>query len=329
MNKNKKTMAKSERKFLFSINDFDVHSDSVYVVNDKRDLDAPSGYINVGVSKLPSRGVGETFQVRFESRDNGRTGVWDTGFDEYSPCYKSRSIEEARSVVKGLKTNLLTPYRKVIGVEDAFEKTNEAFFLKTRFHIYSGKTYNTNDPVDLMELYFGLLTNQLTPKGQEGNSKFNDSSYIVIDINKNMTTKVSRTIEKFKAIGSFQGMLKADRERLMSILEYTGTSFSNTVDDNTLITMFSEYLDGGVKDNRVEIFNGLVDETETESGMEKVYLYRALKLESKKPNTKITKSGGVYFYDGMELGPELKSSVENITKNSKLAGVKRDLLLAE
>lgn len=322
-------MAKSERKFLFSINDFEVYSDSVYVVNDKRDLDAPSGYINVGVSKLPSRGVGETFQVRFESRDNGRTGVWDTGFDEYSPCYKSKSQEEAKAIVKGLRANLLNPYRKVIGVEDAFEKTNEAFFLKTRFHVYSGKTYNTNDPVDLMELYFGLLANQLTPKGQEGNSKFNDSAYVVIDINKNLTIKVSRNIEKFKAIGAFQGMLQADRDRLMAILEYSGLSFSSSVDDNTLISMFNEYLDGGTKDNRIELFNKLVDETDNTQGMEKIYLYRALKVEFKKPNSKITKSGGIFYYDGVELGPELKNSVENITKNSKLLGVKKDLLLAE
>lgn len=322
-------MAKSERDFLFTINDFEVYSNSVYVVNDKRDLDAPSGYINAGVSKLPSRGVGETFQVRFESRDNGRTGVWDTGFDEYSPCYKSRSIEETKSIVKGLKTNLLMPYRKAVGIDDAFDKTNEKFFLSTRFHVYSGKTYNTNDPIDLMELYFGLLTNQLTPKGQEGNSKFNDSSYVVIDINKSMTSKASRNIEKFKAIGSFQGMLKADRDRLMAILEYSGLSFSKAVDETSLISMFSDYLDGGTKDSRIEIFNNLVEETETKQGMEKVYLYKALKTEFKKPGSKITKSAGLFFYDGIELGPELKNSVENIMKNTKLSGVKKDLLLAE
>ena len=92
---------------LFKINDFEVKKDSIYVVKDKRDMDAPSGFIRAGVSKLPSKGVGDTFQVRYVSRDGGRTGTWDTGFYEFSHCYKTQDKDSVKPLITSLKKNIL------------------------------------------------------------------------------------------------------------------------------------------------------------------------------------------------------------------------------
>jgi len=309
---------------LFKINDFEVKKDSIYVVKDKRDMDAPSGFIKAGVSKLPSKGVGDTFQVRFISRDGGRSGTWDTGFYEFSHCYKTQDKDSVKPLITALRRNVLEPYRKAIGDSTAFEQDNEKFFLKQRFTAFSGRVYNTNDPVDTIELYFGLLTNQLTPKGQEGNTMYNDSSYTIVDINKDVKIKDERALEKFKAVGSFTNLLSSDKERLLAMLSYSDINPSKTVDDITLISMFSTYLDQGQDDNII-MFNALVEETETEKGLEKVYVYKELrKLIS---TGKVTKTSGLYYYDSNEIGPDLKQAASSIVKNSKFAGIKKEIML--
>jgi len=175
-----------------------------------------------------------------------------------------------------------------------------------------------------MEIYFGLLTNKLTPKVQEANTKFNDSSYLVVDINKDVKVKDERALEKFKAVGSFTNLLSSDKERLLSMLSYSGINPSKSVDDVTLISMFNYYLDQG-QDDRIIMFNSLVEETETEKGLEKVFIYRQLRALI--ATGKVTKTSGLYYYDGTEIGPDLKQAAESIVKNSKLAGVKKEIML--
>lgn len=313
-----------ERKTLFVINDFTVKENSVYVLRDKRDMDAPSGFIKAGLSKLPSRGVGESYQVGFFSRDGGRTGVWDTGFFEYSPCYKDKDQAEVKIIVAALKKNLVTPYRKAVGNDTAFAEGEDKFYSETNFKSYSGKTYNTGDPVAAMELYFGLLTHQLTPKGSEGNTRYNDSPYVVVDISKDLKVKDERALAKFQAIGAFSTMLVADKERLYSILKYIGLSFSDTIDGAVLIGMFNDYVTNSNED-RIIVFNNLVAETEEKSGLEKVYLYKILKEQSLKGG-KVTKAAGLFFYDNVEIGADLKGAADNIAKQSKLVNIKRELL---
>lgn len=327
-------MAKKETNTeLFTINGFTVRENSSYVIKDKRDMDAPSGFINYkgGVSKLPSKGVSEMFQVRFVPTDaSGKNGVWDTGFDEFSPCYADVPNVEAKAIAKGLTTHVLEPYRKATGNPEAFEKKlgDHSFFDSLNFKIYAGKTYNTNNPKDRLELYFGLRTGQLTPKGQEGNTKFNDSAYVVIDIEGNTKVQNEKAIEKFKAIGSFTGMLTSDRIRLQSILRYLNVNFAPNIDDMTLLGMFNDKVESNGVEGFVNQFNKLVEETNDKQGLEKVLLYS--KLRDTNLRGKLEKStSGVYFYDGIEIGADLKNAAIAIAKESKLIQVKKALLLLD
>jgi hypothetical protein len=316
-------------KELFKLAGFTVRQDSKYVLKDKRDMDAPSGYIQVGVTKLPSKGVSESFQVKWISSDaSGKHGVWDTGFDAYSPCYKDIDRAEAEAIATGLVKNLLEPYRVATGNPTAFEKTpgDHSFFDGLNFKIYSGKTYNTSDPKDAMEVYFGLLSGQMTPKGQEGNTKYNDSSYVLVDIDMDHKVNDERAINKFKAIGSFTGMLMSDKELLFSILTYLGINVTKNIDDTTLIGMFNSKLDSTIDDIATS-FNKQVEDAKTKAGREKLVIYSILREKLNKG--KLEKVSGIYFYDDMEIGADLKNAAEAITKNSKLVNVKKQLLINE
>jgi|LakMenEpi03Aug12_release.lakeMendotaPanAssembly.Ray.scaffolds.fasta_scaffold158333_2 hypothetical protein len=318
---------------LFTINGFTVKENSSYVIQDKRDMDAPTGYINYkgGVSKLPSRGVSESFQVRFVPTDaSGKKGIWDTGFDEYSPCYADVSSEEAKAASKGLVRTILEPYRKATGNPEAFEiKPNDhTFFDSLNFKIYTGKTYNTNNAKDRLELYFGLRTLQLTPKGQEGNTKYNDSNYVILDLEDKTKKMNEKAIAKFKAVGAFTGMLTTDKLRLFSILRYMNINVSQNIDDMTLIGMFNDKLEHNTLEDTAGSFVKLVEETNEQIGLDKVVIYS--KLRDTHTRGRLEKSNsGVYFYDGLEIGADLKNAALAIAKESRLAPVKKALLLLD
>ena len=318
---------KEEKKILFTLNGLEVREGSTYIVKDKPDGDAPSGFVKAGVSKLPSDGVDESFQVRFESI-NGKQGVWDTGFYVYSPCYKGLPDADKKAIVQKLVKDVLTPYRAASGIKDAFDEANEEFFKNTNFKVFTGLVYNTDNPVDLMNLYFALRTYQVAPQGAHGDSKYRECSYILVDTTKNVKEKDKRNIAQFEAVGLFQTLFENDREKLISILHWLNFRVAANPDKYTLITMFQEYVSGSY--DKAQTFLNLADDASTALGLDKISIYRRLKEVLNKSN-KITKSPkGVLFYDGdIELGPDLKAAAENIAKNKDLKRVKNEVLLSE
>ena len=111
---------------LFEIDGFKVMPESNYIIKNKTDYDAPSAFVKVGTTKLPSAGVGESFQCRYvrTSRD---TGVWDTGFYEQSPCYSHLKPGEKELAVKKLMKNVVEPYEAYTGITGQLAHTNDDF----------------------------------------------------------------------------------------------------------------------------------------------------------------------------------------------------------
>jgi hypothetical protein len=320
-----------EKAVLFTVAGFEVKPNTVYTIGDKKDGDAPDGFVKLGVTKLPSLGIDETFQPRFIRRDpnNPESGVWDTGFYEYSPCYDGQEHVAKAATVKALVKNLLEPYRAATGQPDAFELTNKDFFDKLMFRVYSGKMFNTADPVQAMELYFALLSYQVAPKGSEGDSKYRMAAYTIFDNKKKTKDKNETSLKIFKAIGLFNALYSSDREKLVTVLRWVGITLTEQLpDEDTLVGMFDQYLSGSYE--RAKIFLDTCEEANTETGLNKLNIYKRLKEVVNKGN-KISKSPkGIYFYDGdIEIGPDLKSASENIAKNKDLNRVKKELLLLD
>lgn len=314
-----------DKSVLFTVNGFTVHKGNTYQLVDKPDMDAPSGFIQAGVTKLPSDGVGETFHCRFIRNGIGNDGVWDTGFYEYSPCYEGMEKERVRTIVNALSRNVVVPFEKKAGKPDILNQDNESFWIKQRFNVYSDKPYNTSNPNDVLELYMGLLTYQITPQGQEGDSKYRDSAYILVDTTKKRKLKEEKSVAKFEAVGIFYELLKQEPEKLQAVMQYLGMNVNVSSDDTTLMATFDEYLSGNT--DKIRAFKNTVEDTNTDTGYSKILIYKKLREENLKPKSKLTRTPkGVYFYEDFEVGGDLKSAAENIAKNSELHNIKKELL---
>lgn len=318
-------MAKTKKKedILFTVNGFEVRRGSTYKILHKRDADAPSGFIQAGVTKLPSPGVGDTFQCRFDRKSK----KFDTGFYTYSPCYANKDRAEVDIIVKNLKKNLVDPMEQLDG-EGQLEHTNQEYWDSKRFFVEADMVLNTDDPEDAMLIYFGILTHQLTPKGEEGDTSYSDSSYIIQDTTKVRKLKDERAANKFKAIGVFHTLLEQEPTKLNMILSYLGIDYSDSVEDETLMSMFDEYLQRS--EDRIISFNNAIEKSKDKKGMEEISVYSSLKKEVLKSKSKVIKSpNGVLFFEDTEIGQDLRSASENIAKNSDLKDIKMELILED
>jgi outer membrane lipoprotein-sorting protein len=317
----------AEKKLLFEIEGVKIYSGSIYVVENKEDLSAPTGFIKMGTSRLPSDGVDTSFQPTYK-QTSATTGLWDTGFHEYSPCYKGIAKAVVEKRVASLQKNLVEPFEKANGQEGILAHNNDDFWTRKNFKIFIDQVFDTSEPEDLLALYFGLLTRELTPNGQEGNAKYKISSYVLTDKTKTRKRKDKKTSGLFRAIGLFEELLKTDRSRLIDILNYSNVTVSPEIPDDTFRTTFQEYANQESSAN-IEIFLDLVEETDKEQGRSKVEIYGKLKEAFTRGNTVTKNPNGVFFYEEHEIGPDLKSAATNISKTKDLEPVKKAILFKE
>lgn len=312
-------------KKLFEVDGFEVFANTRYVIADKVDHNAPSGFTDKGVTKLPSDGVSETFGCPFRADGTEGEGVWDTGFYAESPCYANISSSEAVKIVKGLEDNLFKRYGNVIGGSDKLNHLNNEFWDKQKFMVFSGQSLSTDKPKELMTLYFALRQRKVVPKGKEGEAKYRGSSYYVVDVNQDVKKRDEKAIKKFDAIGNFQAMLKTDRNTLISILSYMDVNVSEDAKDSALIGMFYSLIEKS--EPTVERFNKVTEMADSDQGREIIEVFLALKEMGKRG--KLDKINNVYYYQGEELGADLKTSAENVVKNASLKELKNMIILGE
>lgn len=313
------------KKVLFELHDFKVMSDSIYLVVDKPDHNAPSAFTDRRITKLPSDGVGVTFPAPYKQITNS-SGVWDTGFEVTSPRYAGKPKSVVDELVAGLTQNVVEPYRAVVGNPNALASNNDEFFLQERYQVWEGRVYKTSDPVHVVALYFALLCRELAPKGKQDDSSFLNAAYVVIDINDDVKKRDETTALKFEAIGLFEQIYQSDSKKLHRILYYLGRTVEENIKINPLRSIFKNYIESGT--SNTEAFLKLVEECKTDKGLAKINIYHALKTTLSK-NTNFTKVNGILFYKDVEVGPDMRTAANRIAVDPQLAAFKKEILFSE
>jgi hypothetical protein len=316
-----------EKDVLFVVNGFVVKGNTTYLVKDKPDGDAPSGFVAAGVSKLPSDGVDEVFQVRWVAvSPDGKQGNWDTGFYEYSPCYSGQDLADIRKEVKTRVANILTPYRQAIGNPTAFDLEDQKSIEDTIFSVYSGRIFNTANVMDRVTLYFALLAFQVAPKGDEGDSKYRAAAYILVDTTKDKKQADEKTSDLFKCIRIFSDLYRTNPDKLKHVFGWLNFQYAEGIDQNALETMFFNEIKSSPEKSR--IFLSTVEEADTDEGFDKFSVHTELRNLFKKKSAKVSKSpNGTLFYGEQEIGADLKSAAANIVRNKDLNGIKVEILI--
>jgi hypothetical protein len=323
------SVKKQEGEDLFEIDGLYVRKGRTYLVKDRKDGDAPSGFVAAGVSRLPHDGVGDSFSFYFKSAMPGsKQGSWDTGFYKDSPCYKDMEVKESTVMAAARVKSVLTPYRKALGDDNALDHSNHESLDATQFHIWSGRVFNTNDPIDVMHLYAALMAFQAAPAGQEGASKYRDVSFVVVDTTKAIKDKDEKTMDLFKAVSLFSAYFKTDKDTLDVVLLWTDLGrYPKGSDEGTMSNIFFQTIQDNTQKCRA--FVAAIEDLKNPIDKDKMFLY--FKLRNMNVGAgKLTKApNGTIFYEETEIGGDLKTSAENIAKNNSLSHIKKEIFLGE
>ena len=305
---------------------FKLKTNSIYKLIDKFDSSAPSGFIKENTTKLPSEGVGETIQANYVVDPvNPTEGLWDTGFYEYSPCYKHQDKDEIKIIVDRLDKYVVQGYKKIHSRTHDLGHEDDSFWSNKNIYLYTGRAFNTGNPNDLLDVYIALQTYSICPEGSEGDPRYAEAAYVIVDYDKNTQFSKIKASQEMDAIMNFGFLLTKNIQKLYNILYYEGLNVSSKMDEATLKYTFKEYLKLGPKN--AENFNKLVEQVnEGDKVEEKIFIYRIIK-QKYLDGTGITKrSNGKYYFKDMEIGADLKGAAGNIVFLDKFKEIKVHLL---
>jgi len=317
----------SEKKELvFELNGFQIKTNSLYKITGKEDLNAPSGFAAEGVSKLPSEGVANSVPCRYHIIDSQTgSGVWDTGLHESSPCYHDKDTDEIKSIVSSLRKHIVNPYKKANGKTQDLDHTDDEFWLTYSINLFNGRVFNTGKVKDLLDLFLAINNFSLTPKGKEGDPKFKNSDYCIVDTAKATDFKKQKASDKMNAVKNFARLEAKNRTFLLSLLHYNGLIVSDSIDEETLNFSFQEWLER--KPQNPGLFNETYTRAdESDKFEEKINLHKKLSVLFKAEKGITKKSNGKYYFKDVELGTDLKHAAENLLIDSELSETKQEII---
>lgn len=315
----------SKKEVIFEINGFQLKTNSIYKIADKFDAEAPSGFVEEGVTKLPSEGVGNTVYCRFISTNpsDPSVGIWDTGLYQQSPCYEDLEDDKISEQVAQLEKFIVKPFSKKYGAKVDLDPNDDDFWNTKPVYLTAKRTFNTAKIDDLLELYIAMRNYSLTPKGSEGDPAYSDSQYLIVDSDKNTEFKKNQASEEIDAYMHFGRILSESNDKLIKVLMYVGLNVTNTMDPDNLKYTFKEHLSTS-KLNSAE-FNKLCESLSDPRVEDKITLYKVL-VDKYKNGTNITrKSNGKFYFDNTEIGESLKNAAENISISKDLEKIKEEL----
>lgn len=311
---------------LFNVNGLSVKEKAIYKIENRYDANAPSGFRAHNSTKLPSTNVGNSVQIPFVITNRATNdGIWDTGFFEKSPCYAGEDSTRVKERVKALNTYVVNPFEKLKGIPGILEHSNDDFWSSYTVELWAGRYFNTDDPMDLLDLYAAMHSGELAPESDQGNPKYKQADYIIIDKVKERSAKKHKAVSNATAIGKFYALVNENPKKLLMLLKYVGISnLASKADDETLITLFMQWLDRGEKN--AEIFLNLLDECENKQFEEVIYLYSTLRTLFEKGKGITKNTMGDYVYNGQALGKDLKHVARNLVASPDLSDIKAQIL---
>jgi len=314
-----KTKSVNKADELFNINGLSIKKDAVYKIENRLDLKAPSGFREHRSTKLPSTSVGNTVYCPFTNN------VWDTGLYAYSPCYRGEANSAiVQAKIKALEEYIVKPYEKLSGKVDILSQNNEDFWLDYKVELWAGKYFNTAEPEDMLQLYLAMMGGELAPEGDDGNPKYSQADFTIVDKAKEQSAKQRNAVTNIDAIGQFFVLLSENPQKLINVLKYIGiANLTDKADSNTMKTLFYTWIDRDTRNP--EIFAKVIEDSEVKEFEEVLYVHATIKKLAE--SGKLPKNSvGDYTYTGIPLGKDLKSVAKNLVQNPEISDIKAQIL---
>jgi len=295
----------------------DITMGDIFKIVPKPDLDAPSGFIQHGTSKLLVRGIKEIRSISFDER----TRMWNTGFDTEDDCNKSLKREEKSALISLYNKIIKEPYEKKYK-EDA-NNVNDDFWGGFSIDIFTNREFDTKNEKDMFELYHVLKQGYVCEEREKDATLQRSAMYCIKNIKKQQTQTEQKQEDKLEAMVTFSTLLgsvgdkKNEDDTLYTVLEWMNISNIRGADKETLKkTVLKRFEDEKSGNDNIKRFLEAFKMTKDKNSKDEMDLFSMLtKLNHAK---KLEYRQKQYFLDGERLGNHLKEAAKIAATDSKI-----------
>lgn len=244
LNEKGKMGKKIEKEILATIRGtedaFDIKANTLYKVVGRYDDSAPDGLKRAGISKIPFMGNGERILCRFDEVSD----IYDTGFYPSSKCYANVSYKEAEALANKAYKNIAEPFARMTSKD--INQSNFEFWDDFIVPISDDEvTFNTSNPVDAFKLYIAVLSRKLCPDELDGDPRYKESFYRVIDTSTTKAANNEFELDTMRATAGFVTLLNGSEDASQGakdIAIWLGFYDGSDVSSEYILLAFNNYL---------------------------------------------------------------------------------------
>lgn len=218
-------MAKQPKKITLRIANTEFTIGDILEIVPKPDLDAPSGFIQHGTSKLLMKGIKEVKGVPWDET----LRMWDTGFEEDSNVNRTLKQADKKAMVAEYTKLVKEPYEKRYRVDassvndDFWGGNDEKKIPPYMYEVYTGRRIDTTNEKDLFDLFQMLKQGAVCEPREKDPNLQRSANYCIKNIKKARSMQEEKIETKFEAAAIFSTLLKLDPKKddtLYTILDW-------------------------------------------------------------------------------------------------------------
>jgi uncharacterized protein YecA (UPF0149 family) len=241
--------------------------------------------------------------------------VYDTGLDSTSREFMGLDSKTITVSLKNRK-ELVDYFEQRVKQTDHKDpqKFLENYFLK----VSHNSLHDTNDMDTYLRLFLAMRGTSITPEKEQGNlAKYGRSMFKIVDKDEEVNFKKDRSKKRYEAISWMRDKLRDNRPEAIMYLKYLQLISQRTAVTEDYIIM--EAIEEKVKDSVfLERFTNVIKTVP----LEEIQDYNRVALAVDKGTIKKEK-GGMFVYDGHELGKNFKTVAATLNKKDYVAVAER------
>lgn len=292
---------------------FHIRKNTVYTVVGRPDSGAPEALKKYGSSKIPFAGNCDYVNCPFDNVSN----VYDTGFYAESRCYNDLTHEAAAKTAEMAMKNIGEPYSRVNNVD--ISQYNYEFWDNLSIKLYEGGlVFDTGNPTQLFNLYIAILSGQLCPDALDGDPKFMDAFYMLVDSSNKIVQGSEYELNVIDATTDFMTLFKGSEEQRQTAIDiaiYLKIHDGTSSDDRYFSVAFKRFLEERVEN--IERFRYAYDMSNDPTKSEILKICRMLTMLLSRGRVRTDKEG--LYLKGVLLGKEKQVISESVVMDPKRA----------
>ena len=312
--KAKTSSFKKDNEVTLKVANTEIKIGSTYEVIGKLDRSAPDGFQKNNTTKYLHEGNAEVRGIPYIEQNR----KWDTGFDPFSLCNMDLLQDVRDEHVDLFNTYIKEPFEKEFQVDCS--SVNNDFWRTYTYELYTNKSFNTENPKDLFDLFHALKQGRICEVGEK-DPTLQKANYCVRNLEKAKSVEDQRVEDKYDAVAKFSVLVEAlDPEKddtLYTVLEWLQMPNVRNSDKDTLKKLVFKMFD---QPNGYDFARRFLDGlklAKSEEGQKQMEYFSILQKLSYK--NKLEFKRGTYYFEGIEVGANLKGGALKATKDPEFA----------